>query len=183
MNHILIIGGASFDILHLQDRTVKSAGGVGMYTAMAAHRCGAQVSMLSPRPEPCPDFLLPVARRLTEWLGPVIALDQLPRFEISYRQGKTEYLNLFFGAATMFSPSMLPADLSKYGIVHVAQKSDVNMQLLLIHACRERGAKLVSAGTYPGDAANHPQAIKDVIDQADCFFMNKREMLGDGETQ
>ena len=55
--------------------------------------------MLSPRPEPCPDYLLPVAGRLTQWLGPIIAPDQLPRFEISYRQGKTEYLDFFFGAA------------------------------------------------------------------------------------
>jgi sugar/nucleoside kinase (ribokinase family) len=175
MTHILIVGGASFDTLHLKDRTVESAGGVGMYTAMAVHRCGVKVSMLSPRPEPCPDFLQPVARRLTEWLGPVIAPDQLPRFEISYRHGKTEYLNLFFGAATLFSPEILPADLSKYDIVHVAQKSDINMQLLLIHACRARGARLVSAGTHPGDAANHPQAVQDIIDLADCFFMNKRE--------
>ena len=61
MNRLLVIGGASFDVLHLEDRTVESVGGAGMYTAMAARRCGALVTMLSPRLEPCPERLQPVA--------------------------------------------------------------------------------------------------------------------------
>ena len=52
MNHLLVIGGASFDVLHLQDQTVATAGGAGMYTAMAARRCGAPVSLFGPRPDP-----------------------------------------------------------------------------------------------------------------------------------
>ena len=40
MKQLLIIGGASYDTLHLEDQTVQSIGGVGMYTAMAAQRCG-----------------------------------------------------------------------------------------------------------------------------------------------
>ena len=39
MNRLLVISGASFDVLQLQDRTVESAGGAGMYTAMAARWC------------------------------------------------------------------------------------------------------------------------------------------------
>ena len=92
VKRLLVIGGASSDVLHLEDRTVSSAGGAGMYTAMAARRCGAQVALFGPRPDPCPEPLKPVAGHLTEWLGPVIPPAQLPRFEISYRQGKTEYL-------------------------------------------------------------------------------------------
>ena len=175
MNRLLVIGGASYDTLHLKDRTVKSAGGVGMYMAMAACRCGAQVSMLSPRPHPCPDIFLPVIRRLADWLGPVISPELLPRFEISYRQGKTEYLDMYFGAATMYSPEMLPEDMTEVDLAHVAQKSDINMQLSLIQACRKRGAKFISAGTYPGDALVRPEGVRALIEEADIFFMNKRE--------
>ena len=81
---LLVIGGASFDILHLEDQTVESIGGVGMYTAMAANRCGGAVSMLSPRPDPIPAPMQPVANQLVEWLGPPVFPDQLPGFEISY---------------------------------------------------------------------------------------------------
>jgi len=173
---LLVIGGASFDILHLEDRTVDSIGGVGMYTAMAASRCGIDVSMLSPRPDPCPESFQPVVERLAEWLGPPVAPEQLPQFEISYRGGKTEYLNITLGAAaTSYTPSILPTDLSKVEIVHVAQKSDVMMQMSLIEACRQRGAKQISAGTYPVDAIDHPQAVRDIIDQSDYFFMNECE--------
>jgi hypothetical protein len=73
----LVIGGASFDVLHLEDRTVASAGGAGMYTAMAARRCGAQTAMFGPRPDPCSERLKPVAEHLTEWLGPVISTGYL----------------------------------------------------------------------------------------------------------
>ena len=175
MNRLLVIGGASFDVLHLEDRTVESVGGVGMYTAMAAHRCGAQVAMLSLRPDPCPEPLKPVARRLTEWLGPVVSAEQLPQFEISYRGGKTEYLKVSFGAEAMLSPTMLPANLSKYDLVHVAQRDDALMQLSFIQACRQRGAKQISAGTYPGDAVKQPQAVRAVMEQSDYFFMNDLE--------
>ena len=77
MNRLLVIGSASSDVLHLEDRTVASAGGAGMYTAMAARRCGAQTALFGPRPDPCPERLKPVAGHLTEWLGPVISPTQL----------------------------------------------------------------------------------------------------------
>ena len=177
MNRLLVIGGASFDVLHLKDRTVESMGGVGMYTAMAARRCGAQVSMFGPRPDPYPERLQPVAGYLSEWLGPLVSPEQMPRFEISYRQGKTEYLNLFFGAAATVSAAMLAADLSKYDLAHAAQKSDVLTQLSFIQACRQRGVKLISAGTYPAGATERPQAVREVIEQSDFFFMNDLEAM------
>ena len=76
MTRLLVIGGASLDVLHLKKRTVHSAGGAGMYSAMAARRCGVRASLFGPRPEPCPDPLKPVAGRLTEWLGPVIPVQK-----------------------------------------------------------------------------------------------------------
>ena len=175
MNQLLVIGGASIDVLHLKDRTVTSAGGAGMYTAMAARRCGAQTAMFSARPDPCPERLKPVAGHLTEWLGPVISPAQLDHAEISYRGGKTEYLNVSFDTEAMLTPAMLPADLSKYDLVHVIPLSDAKHQLPFIQACRQRGAKRISAGTWPGDAVEHPQAVRAVIEQADYFFMNNLE--------
>jgi sugar/nucleoside kinase (ribokinase family) len=175
MNRLLVIGGASSDVLHLKDRTVACAGGAGMYTAMAARRCGAQVALFGPRPDPCPESLEPVAGHLTEWLGPVISPAQLPQFGISYRGGKTEYLKASFSAEEMLSPTMLPADLSKYDLVHVTPLGDALRQLSFIRACRQRGAKQISAGTGLVNVDRQPQAVRAVMEQADYFFMNDLE--------
>jgi hypothetical protein len=111
IKRLLVIGGASFDRLHFLDRTVDSVGGAGMYTAKAARRCGAQVAMFGLCPDPCPERLKPGAGHLTEWLGPTVPPAHLPRSEISYRQGKTDYLKVSHGDDAMLSPNMLPADL------------------------------------------------------------------------
>jgi len=75
----------------------------------------------------------------------------------------------------MLSPTTLPADLSKYDLAHVTQKADVLLQLSFIQACRQRGAKRISAGTYPGDVVKQPQAVRAVMEQSDYFFMNDLE--------
>jgi len=176
MSRLLVIGVASVDRLHLQDRTVDSAGGAGMYTAIAARRCGAQVAMFGLCPDPCPERLKPVAGCLTEWLGPVVPPAQLPRFEISYRQGKTEYLQASLDAEVMGSPTMLPTDLSQYDHVHVcALAANANLQLSFVQACRQRGAVQISAGTSPVAVAENPQVVRAVMEQTDYFFMNDLE--------
>ena len=175
MNRLLVIGEASFDVLHLKDRTVDSVGGAGMYTAMAARRCGAQVAMFGLCPDPCPERLKPVAGHLTEWLGLAVPPAQLPQYEISYRQGKTEYLKVSRGAEPMLSPTMLPADLSTVDLLHVTPQSDVNLQLSFVQACRQRGAVQISAGTDPGQAVRQPQSVRAVMEQSDYFFMNDLE--------
>jgi sugar/nucleoside kinase (ribokinase family) len=175
MKRLLVVGGASFDVLHLADRTVSSAGGAGMYTAMAARRCGVEVSMFGPRPDPCPDSLQPVAGYLSEWLGPVVPPEHLPQIEISYRGGKTEYLDISSRAEADLSPDMLPMDLSQYDHVHVIALSDALAQLSFVRACRQRGAMWISAGTCPRDAEDHPQVVRDIIELTDCFFMNDWE--------
>ena len=119
MNRLLVIGSASSDILHLEDRTVASTGGAGMYTAMAARHCGAQATLFGPRSDPCSEPLKPVVGHLTEWLGPVVSPEELPQFEISYRGGETEYLKASLDAEKTRSPTLLPADISKYDLVHV----------------------------------------------------------------
>ena len=132
--------------------------------------------MLSPRPDPCPENLEPVAARLTEWLGPVISPAQMLQFEISYRGEKTEYLKASLDALGMLSPTMLPADLSKYDLVHVDPRGDATKQLSFIQACRQRGAKQISAGTGLFITKEQPQVVRAVIQHSDYFFMNEIEV-------
>jgi sugar/nucleoside kinase (ribokinase family) len=178
MSRILVVGGASSDILHLKEDRVLSAGGAGMYTAMAIHRCGGQVSLFSPCPNPMPDILLPVAGRLHEWLGPVVAPEQLPHFEISYQGGATEYIKAFFGAESILKPEMLPNDLSIYDCVHVIPLGDAQKQLTFIDACRKRGAQKISAGTYLASVRDAPRYVRAIMQQTDLFFMNQSEAVG-----
>jgi len=178
MNQLLVIGGASSDTLHVKRIAVSSAGGAGMYTAMAAHRCGAQVSLFSPCPSPMPELLQPVAERLDRWLGPVIPPEQLPHFEISYRGGGTEYIEAFFGAESLLAPEMLPDDLSAYEIVHVIPLGDAQRQLSFIEACRRRGAKRISAGTYRAIVAESAHLVRTIMQATDLFFMNESEAIG-----
>jgi sugar/nucleoside kinase (ribokinase family) len=175
MYRLLILGGASNDVLHFEDRTVESVGGAGMYIAMAARRCGAQVTLFGPRPDPYPESLKPVAGHLTNWFGPVISPDQLPQFEISYRGGKTEYLKAQVDAERVLSLTMLPEDLSEYNLVHVTPLGDASKQLSFIRSCRQRGAKQISAGTWPADAVEKTEAVRAVMEQSDYFFMNGLE--------
>lgn len=175
MNQLLVVGEASFDVLHLEDRTVESVGGAGMYTAMAASRCGAQVTMLSPRPDALPERLIPIAAHLVEWLGPDISPEKMLKFEISYRGGKTEYLNMSLDAVDMLTPTMLPEDLSRYDLIHVDPRGDATKQLSFVQACRERGAKQISAGTGLFIAKEQSKTVRVVMELTDYFFMNELE--------
>jgi sugar/nucleoside kinase (ribokinase family) len=178
MPNILVIGGTSSDILHLDSQTTPSAGGAGMYTAMSAKYCGADVSLYAPHPDPVPEILQPVAERLSEWLGPIVPPEQLPHFEISHRGGKTEYIKAVFGAETILAPELLPADLSKYDCVHIVPLGDAQKQLTFIEVCRERGAKKISAGTYLISVNESPRHVRAIMQQTDFFFLNQSEAIG-----
>jgi sugar/nucleoside kinase (ribokinase family) len=175
MAHILIIGGASSDKLHFDGQTIASAGGAGMYTAMAAKRSGVQVSIFGPHPDPIPERLIPVGERLTDWSGPAFHPEELPQFEISYEGGKTEYLKVSMGAEAKISSEMLPTDLSIYDLVHVTPLGDAERQLSIIQACRERGSKRISAGTGLFNVEEQPQAVRAIFEESDYGFMNLHE--------
>jgi sugar/nucleoside kinase (ribokinase family) len=175
MAHLLVIGGASSDILHFAGQTAASAGGAGMYTAMAAHRSGMQVSLFGPRPSPIPKMLRPIAERLTAWLGPAIPPEELPHFEIAYHDGKTTYLRFSADAESDLMPGTLPPDLSTYDCVHITPLGDVQRQLAFLQACRQRGAKRVSVGTFLDLIIAEPGVVRSIMEQADVFFMNEKE--------
>ena len=117
MAHLLVIGSPSLDTLHFKGQTASTAGGAGLYTAMAAHRSGAEVSMYGPRPGIMPDQLKPVAERLSDWSGPVVPLTEIPRFEIAHEGDKATYLDFFVGEEERLDPAELPADLGRLVVV------------------------------------------------------------------
>ncbi|MFN2167583.1 MAG: carbohydrate kinase family protein [Anaerolineae bacterium] len=178
MPTILIIGGVSRDILHIGGRAIASAGGAGLYTSMAAHRSGAKVSLFAPRPDPVPKMFQPVAQRLAAWLGPEVSPGALPRFEIARQGAQATYRQASFGAEAYLAPENLPPDLSSYDSVHIVPLGDVGRQLAFLGACRQRGARLISAGTYLDAVLGDPAAVGAVMEQGDVFFMNEEEAVG-----
>ena len=147
-----------------------------MYTAMAAWRCGASVTLYAPRPDPIPDPLQPVARNLT-WLGPSIHVDDLARFEISYADGKTTYVRAHFGAEHSLTTAQLPDDLSDFDFVHLVPLGDISKQRSLMLACRDRGAQRISAGTALDLIDERPDDARTMLRESDVLFMNKEEAV------
>lgn len=177
MKKVLIVGGASLDILHFSGQTDASPGGAGMYTALAARRNGLgwlDVGIYALKPEPMPEPLQPVAERI-RWDGPIVPPDQIPHFEYEHNEQGTFVHNAFFGAEPTMDPAQLPADLSAYDAVHVIPLGNAHTQLSFVRACRERGARFISAGCYVRDFADRPEAPTAVFQETDALFLNERE--------
>lgn len=171
---ILVIGGASLDTLEGADELVP--GGAGMYTAMSAHRSGAEVTLYAPRPVPMPDELHSVNDSMT-WLGPAIELADLAHFEIHYDDGRANYVESRFGTEDSLSTDDLPADLSEFDCIHLIPLGDIRRQQMILHTCRARGAKRISAGTALDLINAQPEVASDVLQEADILFMNEEEAI------
>jgi len=171
---ILVIGGASLDTLDGADDLV--AGGAGMYTAMAARRGGASVTLFAPRPEPMPDALQQVAASL-EWLGPSVELQDFAHFEITYTNSQAVYVRSHFGGEESLSPQELPAALSGFDCVHLVPLGNLRQQHNFMLACRERGARRISAGTALHLINKQPEDATAVLQGSDLFFMNEEEAV------
>lgn len=176
MAHVLVIGSPSLDTVHIEGQTYETIGGGGMYVAMAARRRGVRVSMFGPRPDPVPEALTAFADRLEQWLGPVVPLERVPRFEIEHQGETAVYLDVDVQAQTEIDPRTLPTDLSHYDAVHITAMGDADVQNTFLQLCRERGARLISVGTWLGNIQRKTEASKKLIADADLFFMNEREV-------
>ena len=175
---VLVVGGASLDRLHFCGRSESSAGGAGMYTAAAAHRAGARVAMFAPLPRPMPAQLQPAAERLN-WFGPHVSPERLPHFEITHHGAGVATLDRAkWGAEAELNPAGLPADLSSCALVHLAALSSARRQLQFLNSCRQRGARLISVGTYARVVQRENQTVHALMQQADMFFMNENEAAG-----
>lgn len=205
MPQLLIVGVASLDVLHVGRRIKHTAGGAGMYTALAAWRAskagvretrsvgttvppspaegtsartGARATLLAPRPHPLPAALAPVAERVT-WLGPVISPGELTRLEIAHHGGgKATLLKAEWGAEQRLTIADLPNDLCSFEFVHIAALSSAQRQLEFLRACRERGARRISAGTYARLVYGETDHVRSLFHEANLFFMNENEANG-----
>jgi ribokinase len=176
MTALLIIGTASSDTLHLADGgTHHAPGGAGLYTALAAHSANAEVTLLAPKPDPLSAPFDSVAARM-RWIGPQCAPDALPKLEIAHHGGgKATLMGAAWGAEATLTPEAIPADLSGFDFVHIAALSSAARQRAFFDACRQRGARRISVGTYARIATNETEAVRALIAEADAFFMNDNE--------
>lgn len=182
---ICVIGTASLDVLHLANgQLARTAGGAGLYTALAAHKTGAAVSLFAPKPEPIPKPLQPAATRL-RWRGPIILPDALPRLEIEHHGGgKATLLDASWGAEAQLAPQIMPNAVSESQIVHIAALSSAERQLeFLAELHRRRSAAggrapLLSAGTYARLVYGDTERVRRLFNQTDLFFMNENEARG-----
>ena len=174
---LFIIGGASLDVLHLQNETKKSSGGAGMYTALAAARAGACVTMFAPRPNPMPPELAPLAERV-HWIGPIVPPEQLPSFEIAhYGNGKAELVSARWGAEALLTPENLPDENFDAEIVYCGPLADPARQLAFIHFFKTRGYR-TAVGTYFRAVSNFRALVQQTQNAADIFFCNENEARG-----
>lgn len=175
---LLIIGGASLDVLLLlQGERKKSSGGAGMYTALAAARAGAQVTMFAPRPNPMPPELAPLAERVN-WIGPLVLPEQLPSFEIAhYGDGKAELVSARWGAEALLTPENLPDTKFDADIVYCGPLADPARQLAFIRHFQARGYR-TAVGTYFRAVSNFRDIVRQTQIEADIFFCNENEARG-----
>jgi len=177
MPHLLVIGGPSIDTIYNNGQRTKTVGGAGLYTALAARRSGCKVSMFSPRPDPMPEFLKPLEQQLEAWMGPVVKVEDLPHFTIRHEGENATYLSFFAGEEAHLNLSKLPDDLSFYDGVHIIPLGSVKQQLRFTSACRKRGAKLISSGSFVTQVQEYLPLVKDLDEQLDMFFLSEQEAV------
>ena len=175
MAHLFVIGCPSLDTLHFGNETYHSAGGAGMYVAMAARRAGVQVTMFGPKPDPMPEALKPMAERLTDWIGTAISPEEMPTFEIAHHGTKAEYLTTNLDAELAMRPGDLPDDLSMYDGVHIVPMGRGDLQRNFFDACRERGAHFISVGSFIINVKEYADDSRYLLESADVFLMNEEE--------
>ena len=175
MENILVIGGASQDVLHLEGRSHQTVGGAGLYTALGARAAGAQAHMLAPFPDPMPRLLRPV-NELINWFGPSVHPDELPHFEIVYdTDGRADYTSVEPRSESLMTESVLPDDLSAYTYVHIVQLGNIDLQLSLLARCRNSRARFVSVSGGHKLPEDQIGKLHELVTRADLCFMNEYE--------
>ncbi len=175
--NLFVIGTASLDVLHLvSGQVARTAGGAGLYTALAAQKSGTVTGLFAPKPTELPDPLQP-ADRLLHWLGPAIDPDELPRLEIAHHgQGRATLLNASWGAEAQLIPAVMPALVRQTAVVHIAALSSAERQLAFLRALKPHSR--VSVGTYARLVTSQTAQVRELLEQADFFFMNENEARG-----
>lgn len=171
---LLVVGGASLDLIHVDGVPMPTPGGAGLYTALAAARAGVKVTMLAPLPEPMPPELLPAVERI-RWIGPTVPLDGLPRFEIAYDDtGAVTLFREHLGAEPDMTPTLLDLLDDLPGCAYCVPFLDARLQQAFIAALADRGC-LTVASTYGKAARLETEVVRRTADMADLFFCNADE--------
>lgn len=179
---LLVVGGASLDRIHVGGEPIATPGGAGLYTALAAARAGAEVTMLAPFPDPMPPELAPALDHI-RWIGPTVAPDALPRFEIAYDDdGAVTLFREYLGAEPDMRPVMLDLVDDLPACAYCVPFLDARLQREFVVALRERGC-LTVAGTYGKAAREATDLARGTLDLVDLAFLNAAEaalLYGDG---
>ncbi len=171
---LLVVGGASLDRIHVDGEPRPTPGGAGLYTALAAARAGADVTMLAPLPDPMPPELAS-ALDLIRWVGPTVTPDELPRFEIAYdRDGAVTSFREDVGAEPDMTPRLLDLLADAPGVAYCVPFLDARLQRRFVDALRERGCLTVGA-TYTKAAQLETALVRETLDLADLSFCNAGE--------
>ncbi|MEY2958793.1 MAG: hypothetical protein RLZZ01_1361 [Actinomycetota bacterium] len=171
---LLVVGGASLDIIHVGSEPVATPGGAGLYTALAATRAGAEVTMLAPFPDPMPPELAPVAA-LVHWVGPTVDLDGLPRFEIAYdERGEVTLFREHVGAEPTMTPDLLDLVDDLPRAAYCVPFLDADVQRRFIDALRARD-RLTATATYGTAASTRSEVVRGTLDLVDLSFCNESE--------
>lgn len=170
---LLVVGSPSLDLLHFGGRSVRSAGGAGLYTALAAQRVGAEVTVVAPRPDPMPAELEP-ADRLLDWRGPAVPPSALPHFEIEYfPDGRTVYRQAVRGSEGDIRYGDIP-DAGPGAFAYVVPLLDPELQLGFARRLSAAGVR-VGCGTYAPGIRAHREVVARVVEASHYFFCNEEE--------
>lgn len=180
---LLVVGGASLDRIHVDGAVVATPGGAGLYTALAAARAGAEVTMLAPFPDPMPPELAPALDRL-RWVGPTVPVEGLPRFEIAYdADGEVRLFEEHLGAEPDLDPAMLDLVHDLPGCAFCVPFMDAILQRRFVDALRARGV-LTATNTYGRAVRTQRDTVVGTFDLADLTFCNtdeERHLHPDGD--
>lgn len=186
MSRILVIGCVSFDTVHLElsgdssppeRRTIKTIGGAALYTALAAAKVGAEVTLFAPKPQPMPDLLKPVEAAL-DWQGPSISIEQMPSLEIVHHgHDRATLLNASWGAENLLQPeAMRELVETHFDITHIAALSSPARQLeFMTYLKMVKANQVISVGTYARAIAADSATVHELLTGSDAFFMNSNE--------
>lgn len=171
---LLVVGGASLDRIHVDGSVVATPGGAGLYTALAAARAGAEVTMLAPYPDPMPAVLAPVLQSV-RWVGPVVPIDGLPRFEIAYDDdGEVRLFEEHLGAEPDLDPAVLDLVDDLPGCAFCVPFMDAVLQRRFVDALGARGC-LTATNTYGRAVRTQRSIVAGTFDRADLTFCNADE--------
>ena len=173
---LLVVGGASLDIIHVRGTPTHTPGGAGLYTALAAARAGADVTMLAPVPSPMPPELAPAFDRI-RWVGPTVPVDGLPRFEIAYDgHGAVTLFKEHLGAEPDMTPALLDQLDDLPGCAYCVPFLDARLQQAFVIELAARGC-LTVASTYGKAARDETTIVRQTAALADLFFCNADEAV------